>query len=168
MKINYKKNIARLLCLLLALIIAVEFFDYRAGGYKMDFVLSFVLFPICMVTHELGHVIGVKLVKGKVVCVELGAGKKLFTFRNIHFNLIPMAGSVSFTGMDSIYKILVAILSGIIMNFIVWQLLSLYVAYYGGVEVLKYLIDCYSLHSFVSIIPYPRASDARIALNLLR
>lgn len=63
----------------------------------MDLSMNFnigaiLLVPICTFIHELGHALFVKLIGGKVIQVEIGAGPVLFQIGSVAFKKMFFAG----------------------------------------------------------------------------
>lgn len=47
---------------------------------RLLLLLSLIIAPVSLFLHEVGHVIGARLMRATAICLSMGLGKKLWTF----------------------------------------------------------------------------------------
>lgn len=87
------------------------------------FLLFYILIltPFIVITHELGHVIAVKLSKGNILEIHLSTGPLIFRFKKIYIGLNFTNGQVHWEteSVPSLYKRIFIAASGCIMTCII-------------------------------------------------
>jgi Peptidase family M50 len=88
--------------------------------YFLQFIaVGYLAYLSSVVTHELGHVIAIKLVKGSFEEFWIGRGNKLFQFKKLVIGSILKGGSVKrLTSYTTNQEIFIA-LSGVLFNILI-------------------------------------------------
>ena len=87
----------------------------------------FIFFPILVIVHELGHVIAIKIFKGKIYAIHLTNGFPLFRFKKVYLGINFMNGHVDWENktVPSFYKRAIISASGSLMVLLVGIIFSL-------------------------------------------
>jgi membrane-associated protease RseP (regulator of RpoE activity) len=82
-------------------------------------VMGHLVYLSSVVTHELGHMIAIKLVKGSFEEFWIGTGNKLFQFKKLVIGSIPKGGSVKRLSSYTPNKEIFIALSGVMFNILI-------------------------------------------------
>ena len=104
------------------------------------FIILFVIGPIIILIHEVGHVFFVKLFGGKTCRIVLGSGKKILSLEKIDIYTLCFTGGICFyedLKMDNKISQISIALGGIIFNIM---------AFFISILLLKHINNLYLTH----------------------
>ncbi|WP_188453748.1 site-2 protease family protein [Virgibacillus oceani] len=121
--------------------------------------LILLIAPVSTVIHELGHIIGAKLVKADSVTLSIGSGKSVckFNIKRLHIRLhaLYFIGGIAYSERSIPYKtgeIIWITLCGPVFNGIFAMLVSVLFDLTNGFYQLLVLFNCWL--AIVNIIPF--------------
>lgn len=102
-------------------------YNYDASYFELA-ILVFVLGPIIITIHELGHVLAIRCFKGNITKITIGKGNILFALGLFEFRLLYFAaGRVSYeidSGVSNFARVVISA-SGAILNILTATIICL-------------------------------------------
>lgn len=140
-------------------------------------VLIIFIAPFSLLFHEIGHVVGAKLMAASKILLTIGVGKRIFsiTFQNIdiHFRRFFLVNSFTSTVRDEPFtnteKIIITFMGPLFSSILAFIAFGLYYSIYSSIYV--YLLFLFNLWLvFINLIPFKigeKQSDGYMILQMV-